>query len=278
MRTAWGNANDQGANIEDAKFGVFIIKSLPRTAEWAVLAGTLMSIATSAEIMHRITTHVDFITPAAPPMRAVQALATQTNARPARNPDLNRGPRTENVDTLAANATVVAMNSTDRLQSIAFSATTHTTPPTADKRVTYADSAASRHFFTQREDFITYGPVPGDIAAGSVANGGVFRVEGMGMIQKLIKLDGREIELTLDSVLHAPRLKHNLISIGCLDLKGCITTFGGGIATFYEPSGTPFMRGTRHNHTMYKIDFMEPTGYPDGLSAMSARSNEKPTS
>ncbi|KAG6852738.1 hypothetical protein C0991_008716, partial [Blastosporella zonata] len=32
MRTAWGNANDQGANIEDAKFGIFVIKSLPQTA------------------------------------------------------------------------------------------------------------------------------------------------------------------------------------------------------------------------------------------------------
>ncbi|KAG6858872.1 hypothetical protein C0991_001787, partial [Blastosporella zonata] len=44
MRTAWGNANDQGADIKDGKFGILLIKSLPRTAEWAVLAGTLMGI------------------------------------------------------------------------------------------------------------------------------------------------------------------------------------------------------------------------------------------
>ncbi|KAG6847573.1 hypothetical protein C0991_001712, partial [Blastosporella zonata] len=58
MRTAWGNANDQGADIKDTKFGIYIIKSLPRTAEWAVLAGTLMTIENSAEIIHRITTHI----------------------------------------------------------------------------------------------------------------------------------------------------------------------------------------------------------------------------
>ncbi|KAG6852018.1 hypothetical protein C0991_004078 [Blastosporella zonata] len=57
MRTAWGNANDQGADIKDAKFGILLIKSLPRTAEWAVLAGALMSIDNSAEIMNQITTH-----------------------------------------------------------------------------------------------------------------------------------------------------------------------------------------------------------------------------
>ncbi|KAG6848337.1 hypothetical protein C0991_000697, partial [Blastosporella zonata] len=151
------------------------------------------------------------------------------------------------------------MDNAERLQSIAFSATTGPAPPITDHKITYADSAASRHFFTNRRDFITYGPVPDDFAAGSVANGGVFRVAGMGKIRKVVSFGGQEVELTLDDVLHAPLLDHNLISIGCLDVKGCIITFGGGTATFYAPSGIPFMRGYRHNQTMYRIDFMPDT-------------------
>ncbi|KAG6852019.1 hypothetical protein C0991_004079 [Blastosporella zonata] len=138
--------------------------------------------------------------------------------------------------------------------SLAFSATT--TPPIAGHHITYADSAASRHFFTERGDFVTYGPVPDDIATGSVANGGAFRVEGMGRIRKMVSYRVREVKITLDNVLHAPHLDHNLISIGCLDLKGCTITFGGGTAIFYEPSGAPFMCGTRYNQTMYQVEFM----------------------
>ncbi|KAG6839598.1 hypothetical protein C0991_001039, partial [Blastosporella zonata] len=83
MRTAWGNANNQGAGIQDAKFGMYIVKSLPCTAEWAVLAGTLMTIENSVEIMNPISTHIGFITPNAPPMWSIQALATHTNAHSA---------------------------------------------------------------------------------------------------------------------------------------------------------------------------------------------------
>ncbi|KAG6839328.1 hypothetical protein C0991_003624, partial [Blastosporella zonata] len=119
-----------------------------------------------------------------------------------------------------------------------------------------------------------------NIAVGSVANGGVFCVEGVGKIKKVVKFDGREIELTLDNVLHALHLDHNLISIRCLDQKGCTITFGGGTATFYGPGRMPFMHGTRHNHTMYKIDFIPRTTTTEleatTITAMPAQSNATP--
>ncbi|KAG6863723.1 hypothetical protein C0991_003691, partial [Blastosporella zonata] len=88
MRTAWGNTNDQGADIQDAKFGIYIIKLLPRTAKWAVLAGALMAIESSTKIMNRISTHIGFITPANPSAHAVQALGMHTSTRPAQSPSL----------------------------------------------------------------------------------------------------------------------------------------------------------------------------------------------
>ncbi|KAG6851889.1 hypothetical protein C0991_005211 [Blastosporella zonata] len=88
MCTAWGNANDQGTDISDAKFRIFIIKSLPRTAKWAVLASALMTIEASAKIIHHITMHVGFLTPMTAPMRTVQALATHTGTRVAQNDKL----------------------------------------------------------------------------------------------------------------------------------------------------------------------------------------------
>ncbi|KAG6839207.1 hypothetical protein C0991_004881 [Blastosporella zonata] len=72
----------------------------------------------------------------------------------------------------------------------------------------------------------------------------------------MVSYRGREVEITLGNVLHAPHLDHNLISIGCLDLKGCTITFGGGTAMFYELSGAPFMCGTCYNQTMYQVEFM----------------------
>ncbi|KAG6863433.1 hypothetical protein C0991_005829 [Blastosporella zonata] len=43
-------------------------------------------------------------------------------------------------------------------------------------------------------------------------------------------------------------------------MKGCVVTFGRGVATFYDPGGIPFMRGTWHNNTMYRIDFVPTAG------------------
>ncbi|KAG6839084.1 hypothetical protein C0991_006133, partial [Blastosporella zonata] len=206
MCTAWGNANDQGTDISDAKFRIFIIKSLPRTAKWAVLASALMTIEASAKIIHHITMH---------------------------------GPQVGANTAPVANAAIANITASKQVQSMAFSAATGIAPPITNQRITYADSAASRHFFTDCANFITYETAPPGIADGLVANGGVFRVEGIGRVRKMVEIEGRKIELTLDNALYAPHLNHNLISIGCLDKKGCTVMFGGARPLSTNPTDPP---------------------------------------
>ncbi|KAG6851865.1 hypothetical protein C0991_005393, partial [Blastosporella zonata] len=235
MRTAWGNANNQGTDISDAKFRIFIIKSLPRMAKWAVLASALMTIEASAEIIHRITMHVGFLTPTTAPMRTVQVLATHTGTRAAQNDKLICRGEGKQASIQTGSDRVPGK----RVQSMVFSATAEIAPPITNQRITYADSAASRHFFTDRANFITYETAPPGIADGLVANGGIFCVEGIGRVRKMVEIEGRKIELTLDNALYTPHLDHNLISIGCLDKKGCTVMFGGGHGHFLRTQRIP---------------------------------------
>ncbi|KAF5387622.1 hypothetical protein D9615_000717 [Tricholomella constricta] len=169
----------------------------------------------------------------------------------------------------ANSAVISASNPATSPRCLAFSATT-SDRVSPGSLVSYADSAASRHFFVDRADFETYKEVPSSDDTGTTASGGGFTILGTGRVRKTVEFNNETIELTFDDALHAPRLEHNLLSIGCLGKKGCTTTFDGKGATFYDPTGAPFMRGVCHNETMYRIDFVPKP------AAMSARSLTRP--
>ncbi|KAG6905260.1 hypothetical protein DXG01_003836 [Tephrocybe rancida] len=113
----------------------------------------------------------------------------------------------------AANSGIMVANNDDgSTQCLAFSATTGDMEP--DHLVSYADSAASDHFFVDQADFESYSPVSQDENTGATANGGEFMIAGIGRVRKWVTHDGEKIELTFKNAKHTPNLSHNLISIG----------------------------------------------------------------
>ncbi|RDB21876.1 Retrovirus-related Pol polyprotein from transposon TNT 1-94 [Hypsizygus marmoreus] len=316
LRTAWTRANDQGAGITDAKFRMFVLKSMPDA--WDIMVGTLMDLTTSEAVMIRLGNYATLTDRSSnvAPAQSTHALSVQTHngRRPLRNPHemcsnpgcgraghtiercfkpgggmagqypdwwkksgsvANTNAPTTNLPPRvppSANSVMAANNSVSFDQRLAFSVITEPRTHHLAPLITYADSAASEHFFASREDFETYGPVAeGGAGAGTTANGGEFFIQGTGRVRKVIMYDGKLNELTFENALHAPNLTHNLLSIGCLDRKGCSVLFGRGSATFYNPGGIPFMRGEAHNTTMYRLDFVTTP------AALSARSNTRPT-
>ena len=121
---------------------------------------------------------------------------------------------------------------------------------------TYADLAASNHFFIDIRDFESYEPYTG--RSGSTAkNGRSFTICGKGNVRKCCIYDGRVIMLLFKDGLHCPSLSHNLITIGKLDAGGCYAVFGGGGITFVNPEGWAFMHG-KGEGTMYEVDIFPP--------------------
>ena len=126
--------------------------------------------------------------------------------------------------------------------------------PSPKEILTYADSAASDHCFVDAKDFTEYKPVE---RKGATASGEDFAIAGVGTVRKSVMVDGRWVTLSFSDALHTPDLAHNLISIGCLDRRGCSVSFGGGKAIFVDPKGAKFMVGSAVG-TMYQIE-LQPT-------------------
>ena len=139
----------------------------------------------------------------------------------------------------------------------AFLTNTSTPTPTL---TTYADSAASDHFFVDIKDFESYEPYTRK--SGSTAkNSRSFTICGKGNVRKCCVYDGRVITLLFKDALHCPSLSHNLISIGKLDAGGCYAVLGGGGITFVNPEGWAFMYG-KGEGTMYEVDIFPPNSSP----------------
>lgn len=308
LRTAWSKANDQGAGIDDKRFRAYIIKSMP--SSWAPVTGALFEVKTSAEVIVRLTTHALLLhgPSAITPTNSTHALYTQSghgNNKTVKceNPNCGRTGHTKdkcfhkgggmegqypewwrkhksaaNTSSTTPNATpdapqansaaVTPADNATNPRCLAF--TTLSQTQNNDHIVTYADSGASRHFFVDRADFITYEPPSLNDAAGMTAEGRTFRVTGCGRIRKWVSLNGETIEITLDNALHAPGLSHNLVSLGCLVQKGVKIELESGGAVMCAPDNTPFMR-CKLEGAMFVIDFVQPP------AAMSARSLSRPT-
>lgn len=129
--------------------------------------------------------------------------------------------------------------------------------------VTYADSAASRHFFTNCMDFVSYNPPSPADAAGVTAKGQKFQILGSEQVRKWTMCDGELSEMTFENALHASNLAHNLISLGSLVKKGVKVGLENGGAVLMAPDGRIFMR-CQMEGTMFVVTFTQP---PSALSA-----------
>ena len=138
------------------------------------------------------------------------------------------------------------------------------------KVITYADSAASEHCFTDIADFITYELYKG--SGRTAMKGGQFTILGTGRVIKQAVYDKCIIKLSFKNAYHCPDLSHNLISIGHLDKTGCFSIFGSGGITFLNPLGNPFLYG-KGIGTMYEVELYSPTRHIDNkpLSLLAAK-------
>ena len=131
-------------------------------------------------------------------------------------------------------------------------------------QITFADSAASRHFFADRRDFITYSePNNGDRTG--VAAKGTFKIVGRGRVQKWVEYEEEKIEVIFEDALHAPDLDHDLVSIGSLVRKGVKLGIDATGATLRAPDGRPFMKCPMSG-TMFIVNFTAPPRPPAALA------------
>ncbi|RDB17165.1 Retrovirus-related Pol polyprotein from transposon TNT 1-94 [Hypsizygus marmoreus] len=286
LRRAWERATSQGSKIDDSDFRMVILGSMPKTANWNLVVGTMLSVKTSDEVISNLTLQIMVNgngSSARASIPAAQALATHQQRSPQRSTEICTNPvckrightiercfkpgggmegqypawwSKKGVSTNAVPSANSAMAPTaTTVERYAFMA--DSAGAREVKVVTYADSAASEHCFVDRGDFETYVPFHGDAGA-TATKGGKFTIAGKGRVNKRITFDGRVVLLTFDAI-HTPDLSHNLISIGRLDKAGCFTVFGGGGATFLNPVGAPFMYG-QGSGTMYKVELHPPIG------------------
>lgn len=292
LRKAWKIVNGQGGKIDDAAFRMIVLGSMPK--EWNIIVSTLHSVKTSAEVIAQLTLHGMLLDRDRPVVTTpIQALATSQQGRTPRstevctNPVCKRighpiercfkpgggmagqypdwwkkkggGTNTGGAQTPTANIAVVSTSSPTVANGGEFYAfMTLVLNKSKGGNLTYADSAASKHCFVNRTDFVTYTPSK-DHKGDTATQGGKFSILGTGNVKKRIIFEGKVINLTFEDAMHTPELSHNLISIGRLDKAGCFTVFGGGGATFINTKGAPFMYG-RGEGTMYEVDLLPPTG------------------
>lgn len=297
LRTAWAKANDQGADLDDRKFRMVVLRSLP--ASWLPFVGSLHGEETSASVISRIVAHARMIAvhhPVVP--QTTRALSTQSQRLP-KNPDIQcsncdkighefatcfqpgggmagqypdwwrgrKGGRGKPMNVAASATTTVlptapqanlVVAATDTEAYYAFSSLSVPQNGMAEI-VTYADSAASEHYFVNRADFTDYKPIK---RAGEAANGSPFHILGTGTVRKVVVTGGKRVNITFSDALHVPDFSHNLISIGRLDSRGFSVRFGDGKATFFDPAGKLFMAGAAAG-SMYRLDMRNPL--PDDI-------------
>ena len=89
-----------------------------------------------------------------------------------------------------------------------------------------------------------------------MGNNAQCNVTGIGTVK--IKTHDDVIR-TLSNVRHVPELKHNLISLGTLESKGCKYSAEGGVLKVLKGSQT-LLKGLRHG-SLYILQAPTTTGY-----------------
>ena len=77
-----------------------------------------------------------------------------------------------------------------------------------------------------------------------------IRIEGRG--KNLLNSKG-DRQITLMNVLYTPKLKANILSLGCLDEQGCQITLGKGVLTITDENGTQLTTIKRSSGRLYLL-------------------------
>jgi hypothetical protein len=131
---------------------------------------------------------------------------------------------------------------------------------------TYADSAATDHFFHEKVGFISYTPCSREGQSSELETS--LKILGVGRVRKVFTHEGHDVELIFKNVLHCLNITYDLVSISEINKKGYKVEFGGGLAKFYSPDGVHFLTGTATDG-LYLLPVKEAAG-------MVARSLRKP--
>ncbi len=100
----------------------------------------------------------------------------------------------------------------------------------------FLDSGATHYCFHDRSDFQTYT----DLSAkqgDSATEGGKFFTKGQGRVTQQVIVEGEEINLQFNNVLHTPKLTSNLISVACLCDVGYQVLFSAEEAIVFNVMG-----------------------------------------
>lgn len=300
LRSAWTKANGQGAGITDTKFRMVVLKSLPSTwlpfigslyAE-TTSAGVIARVtAHSKMILSLVPAHGSSLkalstTSGSSKLRNPHLKCSNCNksghematcfqkggGKEGQFPDWWRGKRagedSNQTHASAANSTKTshiaasAISSTNDDTYYAFSTHQNVFPTRNEDGSldSFADSAASEHYFADRSDFHDYIEEPHQ---GETATGDKFRILGRGTVRKVaISPDGKRTNVSFTEALHAPDFTHNLVSIGRLDRMGYTVKFGGGKVSVLDTKGNTIMEGSASG-TMYRLKLVNPT--PDDI-------------
>lgn len=124
-----------------------------------------------------------------------------------------------------------------------------------DERVLYydwlADSATTSHICNDRQAFINYSPD----GEGTVIGVGNIKtaIQGRGTVQLYSECEGITYSLTMENVLHIPKNKNNLISLGRWDREGRSYQGGEGRLTLFNANGIPVARGNKVKNNLYRM-------------------------
>jgi hypothetical protein len=297
LRTKCTTANAQGAAIDDERFGMIVLSTMP--SSWDMLVLTLYDCKTLSQVIQRLTLHGECLAQSkgSKPTNSSssQALFTQQKVHSTeicgnkqcghRGHIMDRcfwpgggmegqfpswwgkkggGAAKGSSTATAANiATTPNTNVTTMANSVVV--TEHTehhvlaTIATADPT-----GEPITYADTAASDHCWINREDFDTyqplasCEGSGAPvGSTFPIAGVGTVRKSITHNGKQITLTFENSLHTPMLQHNLISIGHLDCARYSATFRGGGVNFHDPKGHLLMSGHGRG-TMYVLDLNPP--------------------
>ena len=81
---------------------------------------------------------------------------------------------------------------------------------------------------------------------------------GAGNVKMAIMVDKKLVKCTIQNVLHVPSLGFNLLSVGAMESKGMMASFGGGVSSIFAGS-KKIVQGTRVGN-VYMLDVCTETG------------------
>ena len=117
-----------------------------------------------------------------------------------------------------------------------------------------ADTGATSHITHRRDAFNTYEPIPGIPISG--IGGAKAHAIGQGNIKLKSKCNGRTYILELKNVLHVPKNRNNLLSLGKWETNGRSYNAYDGTLSLLTKERKPVAKGAKISNDLYKMTFM----------------------